>query len=108
MSIREVTDADFNEAIQAGGEGLTLVDFGAPWCPPCRTLLPILGELDEELDGRASILKVNADDSPATATAYGIMSMPTVILFKDGQPVEKLVGLRSKEAYLTLINRYSS
>jgi thioredoxin 1 len=69
-------------------------------------LLPILEELADQLDARASIYKLDCDDSPATAGTYGVMSMPTVILFKDGEPLEKLVGLRSKTVYEGLISRH--
>jgi thioredoxin 1 len=105
MSIKSVTDHDL--AVHVAPQGVTLVDFGAPWCPPCKALLPILDQLDEELGTEEiTILKVNADESPISAGVYGVMSMPTVILFKDGEPVDKLVGLRPKEAYMNVIRRH--
>lgn len=103
MSIHEVDDSTFRQAIPAAGKAL--VDFSAPWCPPCRALLPILEELDREFAGEVSILKVNTDESPEAASAYGVMSMPTVIVFENGQPVNKLVGLRPKEVYRTALGR---
>ncbi|MNI84806.1 Thioredoxin [compost metagenome] len=72
---------------------------------PCRALHPILEELDGELDGAVPILTVNVDECPESAAMYGVMSMPTVIVFRDGQPVTKLVGLRSKEAYRTVLSK---
>lgn len=103
MSIREVDDSDFRQSIAANG--MTLVDFGAPWCPPCRVLLPVLEELDQEMEGAVTILKVNCDECPETVSAFGVMSMPTVVIFRDGQPVDKFVGLRPKEAYRAALTR---
>jgi thioredoxin 1 len=87
-------------------EGVSLVEFGAVWCPPCKVLLPILDHMDSEYSGSVSIMKVDCDELPAIATQYSIMSLPTVIIFHNGEPVEKLVGLRSKEVYQTSVARY--
>jgi thioredoxin 1 len=105
MSVTDVNDTTFPERIR--DRGVTLVDFGAAWCPPCKVLLPILDELDRTNGERVSILKVDCDESPKVAGQYGVMSLPTVILFRDGEPVEKLVGLRPISAYQTLIERYA-
>ncbi|MDF2959821.1 MAG: trxA [Paenibacillus sp.] len=104
MSVKHVTDLEFKSSIAA--QGVTVVDFGAPWCPPCKTLLPILEELDEELGASATILKLNVEESPVTAAAFGVMSMPAVFIFKDSQPVEKLIGLRPKGVYRSVISRH--
>jgi thioredoxin 1 len=93
-------------AIQIKKEGITLVDFGAPWCPPCKPLLLLLDELNQEFSPNIAIIKINVDESPEETAEYGIMSMPTVILFKNGQPVEKLVGLRPKEVYKNMITKH--
>ncbi|MNO37622.1 Thioredoxin [compost metagenome] len=95
---------EFVQALQA--PGLTLVDFDAPWCPPCKVLSPILDELHESYDGAINLLKVNCDELPALAAQFSVMSTPTVIFFHQGQPVEKLIGLRPKEAYTSLIAKY--
>ncbi len=87
-------------------EQITLVHFGAPWCPPCKALLPILDELERDLGEHLSILKVNCDESPKTAAEFGVMSMPTVVVLQNRKPVEKLVGLRSKDTYQAMIGRY--
>ena len=89
--VRAVTSAEFErEVLQAGG--LVLVDFWATWCPPCRKLAPTIDALAEEYDGRLTVAKVDVDDSPDVAQQYGIQSIPTLILFRDGQPVDKRLG----------------
>ena len=100
----KVDGATFNTAIRA--KEIVLVDFGAEWCPPCKALTPILEELQQEEGDRLSILKVDCDESPELAGTYGVMSMPTVIVFQGGEPVDKLVGLRSKEVYRSAYSRY--
>ena len=104
MNMLVVNDSTFRGNVRT--QGVTLVDFGAPWCPPCKVLKPILDELGEEYGERLSVLEVNCDDSPNVATEYGIMSMPTVIVFHNGEPVEKLVGLRPKSVYESLLTKY--
>ncbi|NDI34484.1 thioredoxin [Chengkuizengella sediminis] len=106
MTVKSIAEVDFKSNIST--EGITLVDFSAPWCSPCKVLLPILNELSEEIGENITILKINVDDSPSISAEFGVMSMPTVVLFKDGEPVEKLVGLRPKSVYTTLIDKHSS
>ncbi|GAV11675.1 thioredoxin [Paenibacillus sp. chi10] len=105
MSIYEVNEQSFREFIRE--QGVTLVEFGATWCPPCKALLPILDELDHQYGERVNVVKIDCDDSPAIASEYRVMSMPTVIMFHNGEPVEKLVGLRPKSVYEALIERYA-
>lgn len=90
-----LTKDNFNQSIESG---VTLVDFWAPWCGPCKMQLPIVEELSSELAGTANIGKINVDEEPELASQFGVMSIPTLILFKDGQPVDKMVGLQSKDA----------
>ncbi|TVY02224.1 thioredoxin [Cohnella terricola] len=97
-------DDTFQESIRE--KGLTLVDFGAVWCPPCKTLKPILEELGEEQGEKLAVIEVDCDESPETASRFGVMSMPTVLLFHNGEPVEKLIGLRPKSAYENLLAKY--
>ncbi|QJD82628.1 thioredoxin family protein [Cohnella herbarum] len=87
-------------------QGVTLVDFGATWCPPCKVLKPILDELGNEYGDKLTVLEVDCDESPDAASEFGVMSMPTVIAFHNGVPVEKLVGLRPKAVYENLIAKY--
>lgn len=74
-----------------------LVDFWAEWCGPCRMLAPILDQLAAEIGDKAKIAKINVDEQPQLANSFGVMSIPTVIIFKNGKAVEKSVGLRSKD-----------
>lgn len=73
-----------------------LVDFWAPWCGPCRMVAPVVDELANEYDGKVSFVRINVDDNPETARQYGVMSIPTLIIFKNGQPVSNIVGFRPK------------
>jgi thioredoxin 1 len=91
MSILVSTDAGFTDAINTG---VTLVDFWAEWCGPCQMMLPRLEELSSKVDGKAKVMKHNVDDEPETPSKFRIMSIPTIIIFKDGQPVEKFVGVQ--------------
>ena len=75
-----------------------LVDFWAPWCGPCKMLTPIMEELADEYDGRAKIVKVNVDDNQDLAMKFSIRSIPTVMVFKGGKPVESMVGMQPKDA----------
>lgn len=104
MKMLEVNEKTFHDSIRT--EGLTLVDFGATWCPPCKALKPILTQLGEEYGEKLTMLEVDCDDSPELAAQFGVMSMPTVIIFHHGKPVQKLIGLRPKAAYENLLNQY--
>jgi len=96
-----LTKDNFSQNVQSG---VSLVDFWAPWCGPCKIQLPIVEELATELEGQATIAKINVDEEPELASQFGVMSIPTLILFKDGQPVDKMVGLQSKDALKTKIS----
>ena len=105
MSLETVNTSTFRNAIRA--KGVTFVDFSAAWCPPCKVLLPILEELQREEESRLTILKVDCDESPEIAAEFGVMSMPTVIVFHDGEPVDKLIGLSPKGVYQAALSRYA-
>ncbi len=85
--------------------GVVLVDFWADWCMPCKMMAPILNEVAAATDGTASIYKLNVDEQQQIAAQYGIRSIPTMILFKDGKEVERIIGVKSKEAVLASIRK---
>ena len=92
---QHVDDSSFNEVV-IEAETPFLVDFWAPSCGPCRAIAPIVEELAGEYEGRIGFGKVNVDDNPKSATEYGVRSIPTLLLFKDGKPMTQIVGLRPK------------
>jgi thioredoxin 1 len=100
----ELSDSNFTAEIS---EGLTLVDFWAPWCGPCRIIAPVIEELAGQYEGRVKIGKLNVDDNPMVQGQYRVMSIPTLILFKDGQPVEGVVGAQPKRAFEALLDKYA-
>ncbi|MCB1082010.1 MAG: thioredoxin [Chlamydiia bacterium] len=93
--IAQLDDSNFEETVKSG---TTLVDFFAEWCGPCRMLSPVLEEVAKELSGKVTFGKLDIDKSHATAKAHHVTSVPTLILFKDGQEVNRLVGLRDAAA----------
>lgn len=94
MAIYHTTDVSFKDDLQS--EGLTLVNFWATWCSPCRMFAPIIEAYDAEGINAAKIVKVDVDECPETASRFQIMSIPSTILFKNGQPVDKVVGIMSQ------------
>jgi thioredoxin 1 len=93
-AVAELTDAEFEPAVRSADRPL-LVEFWAPWCAPCRMLSPVVRDLAEEFGDRVLVRQVNVDENPDTRSRLGVMSMPTVVIFKDGEAVERVVGYRS-------------
>lgn len=94
-AVSELTDAQFDELVLKSDLPV-LVDFWAPWCGPCRMMTPVMEELAVELDGKAKVYKLNVDEQQATARAYEVQSIPTMIIFKGGEAAKQLVGARPK------------
>ncbi|HHW24782.1 MAG TPA: thioredoxin [Clostridiales bacterium] len=97
-----ITKDNFDEVV-AGAEVPVLVDFWAPWCGPCRMLAPIIEEIAKEAEGRYIVGKINVDEEEELADKFGIMNIPTLIVFRAGEPVKKSVGYKSKAEVLSLL-----
>ena len=102
--ITDLNDANFDQIVSA--ENPTLVDFWAEWCGPCKMIGPALEELSNEYGGTVKIAKVNVDNSPDIARRFEVMSIPTLILFKDGEPAKRVVGAKPKPALLAELSDY--
>lgn len=103
MSALDVNESNFNEEVIEAGKPV-LVDFWAPWCGYCKKLTPVIDELADEISEKAKVVKINVDENRALAQKYGVMSLPTMLLFKDGQPVEKLMGFMPKASITAKLN----
>lgn len=104
MAIVNSTDATFASDV---AEGLVLVDFWAAWCGPCKMIAPVLEQLDAEIGNQVKIVKVDVDNNQGTAAAHQVMSIPTLLLFKNGQVVDKTVGFQPKEALQAFIQKHA-
>ena len=103
--VRNLTEGDFNSIVMKEDEPV-LVDFWAPWCAPCRMVGPVVEELAEEYHGRVKVCKVNVDDESKIAAQYGVMSIPTVMVFKNGKVIDKAVGARDKNDFRQMIDSH--
>ncbi len=101
--VKTFTDGNFDDETK---QGVVLVDFWAEWCGPCRRLAPTVDALASEFDGRATVAKLNVDDNPNVPGRYAIRGIPTLLLFKDGQLEETIVGLAAKEDIARMIERH--
>jgi thioredoxin 1 len=96
MAVGKVSDADFDSEVLKA-TGAVVVDFWAEWCGPCRMIAPALEEISGSLDGKVKIVKLNVDENPQTASKYGVMSIPTLMLFKNGEMASRQVGAAPKQ-----------
>ncbi len=101
----QVTDSTFEQEV-INGSGPVLVDFWADWCNPCHMIAPVLEELADEYQGQLKVGKVNVDENPETPARFGIRGIPTLLLFKDGELKEKVVGVQPKSQLVSLIDQY--
>lgn len=104
MATQHFTDGDFTEKVLKSDKPV-LVDFFADWCGPCKAAAPIIDELSETYAGKVTIGKIDVDANQQTAAQYGVMSIPTVILFKDGKEMERKIGYGGREGYEGLIKK---
>ena len=101
--MHQFTDDNFQAEVLSSGQPV-LVDFTATWCAPCRMLAPVVDTLNQEWNGAVNVGKLDIDANPNATMEYGVMSVPTLILFKNGQPVERLSGFMQKERILSKLN----
>ncbi|WP_421380310.1 thioredoxin [Bacillus salacetis] len=104
MAITHATDQTFTNEVSSG---LVLADFWAPWCGPCKMIAPVLEELDADMGDKVKIVKVDVDENQETAGNYGVMSIPTLVVLKDGEVVDKVIGFQPKEALAELLNKHA-
>ncbi len=105
VHVKAATDSNFDSDIMKASQ-LTLVDFWAEWCGPCRMLGPTIEAIADEFQGKLSVFKMNVDDNPETPSRFHIRGIPTVILFKNGQAVDQLVGNQPKEVIVQSIQKH--
>jgi thioredoxin 1 len=106
MAIAEVSDQTFASVVESARAGTVLVDFWAPWCGPCKALAPVLDEIENEMGNKLKIVKVNVDRNPQSASRFGVMSIPTLMVFKNGEMAAKMTGMQPKEQLMEWVKEY--
>ena len=103
MAVKHLKTSEFQSAVESAP--LVMVDFWASWCGPCKMLSPVIESIGEQYEGKALVAKVNIDEEPELAVQFGVMSIPTVIFFKDGQECERKVGVMPPEKFTAVLDR---
>lgn len=103
--VREINDNNF-ENIVINSENLSIVDFWAPWCGPCRKMSAVIDEVANEFEGKVNVCKINTDENMKSAKEYSISGLPSILIFKDGKPIERLVGLMPKDTLSNNIKKH--
>jgi thioredoxin 1 len=104
MSTKEATDATFTEMTH---QGIVIAELGAAWCGPCKMIAPALEEIDQDSENKISVVQLDVDQNPKTAQHYGVMSIPTLLFFKDGDLKETTVGFKQKEEILSIAGKHT-
>ena len=103
-NIKDIGEKEFKSAV-LNAQKPVLVDFWAVWCGPCRMVAPIIGELAQEYNDRIEFVKINVDESPRLASSYSVMSIPTILVFKEGKPCEQVIGYRPKKDFQKILDK---
>jgi thioredoxin 1 len=103
-AVQEITDANFETEV-INSDLPVLIDFWAPWCGPCRAIGPVVDELSREFTGKLKVVKMNVDNNPLTPSRFGVRSIPNLLLFKNGQVKDQIIGAVPKQTFLTAINK---
>ena len=102
MAVVEITESNFEQEVLKASTPV-LVDFWAPWCGPCKAIAPVVEEISNDLKGKLKVCKANVDDTQDLAAKYSIMSIPTLLIFKGGKPVDVMIGAMSKDQFMAKI-----
>jgi len=104
-NVKEITESTFKSDVLENSSAV-LVDFWAPWCGPCRMIAPVVEEMANEYSGKLAVVKINVDDNPSLATRYGVSSIPTLMVFKNGQPVDRIIGAVMKQTLQETVDKH--
>lgn len=104
MSVLHLNESEFNEKIPAAP--IAMVDFWATWCGPCKMLAPVIDQMGQKYEGKATVAKVDIDENQALAAKYGVMSIPTIIFFQNGKEIDRKVGVQPASAYTSVLDAH--
>jgi len=104
-ALLHLTETDFDQVLNTAGDKPVMVDFWAPWCGPCRMVGPFVEQIAEEYNGKAVVAKVDVDEQPALAARFQVMTIPTIMVFKNGEVIERTVGAKPKQALAQMLDK---